>query len=141
MSDTIPVVVGLLRRRDGMILLCRRSVYKPYPLEWEFPGGKVEGIETRHEALVRELREELGIEAVVGPLLHQQHADYGDGGRFLVRYYLIEQWEPDPVNRDFHEIRWVMAADIPGMRLLHGNARFVEKLLTLGIEAMANSTQ
>ena len=66
----IHVVAGVIRDVRGRILLARRTVGRDLAGLWEFPGGKVEPGESPEDALVRELREELGIEASVGePLL------------------------------------------------------------------------
>ena len=62
----IHVVAGVLRDARGRILLARRTEGRELAGLWEFPGGKVEPGESPEDALVRELREELGIEAVVG---------------------------------------------------------------------------
>lgn len=59
----IDVVAGILER-DGKILLAQRSPYGDQPGLWEFPGGKVEVGESQPQALIRELREELAIDAV-----------------------------------------------------------------------------
>ena len=59
------VVAGVLER-DGKILICRRRADQPHPLKWEFPGGKLEAGESPEAALIRELREELGIESEAG---------------------------------------------------------------------------
>ena len=62
----IHVVAAVLRDPRGRILLARRTVGRELAGLWEFPGGKVEPGEAPEAALVRELREELGIEAAVG---------------------------------------------------------------------------
>jgi len=62
MLKTLDVVCAILER-DGKILLARRPLHADQPGLWEFAGGKVEAGETQPEALARELREELGIEA------------------------------------------------------------------------------
>lgn len=56
-------VVAAIIERDGKILLAQRPAHADQPGKWEFPGGKVESGETQPAALIRELREELGIEA------------------------------------------------------------------------------
>lgn len=62
----VHVVAGVLRDARGRILLARRTEGRELAGLWEFPGGKVEPGETPEGALVRELREELGIDATVG---------------------------------------------------------------------------
>ena len=62
----IPVVAGVLRDARGRILLARRTAGRELAGLWEFPGGKVEPGETPEAALIRELREELSVEATVG---------------------------------------------------------------------------
>ena len=62
------VVAGIIER-DGEILICQRRRDDSHALKWEFPGGKVERGESPEEALERELREELDIQAKIGPQL------------------------------------------------------------------------
>lgn len=59
-------VVAAIIERDGKILLAQRPAHSDQAGLWEFAGGKVEPDESQRQALVRELREELGIEAAVG---------------------------------------------------------------------------
>ena len=63
---TKQVVAALIVRGDE-ILCCQRTEHQALPLKWEFPGGKIEAGETPPEALRRELEEELGIRAEIGP--------------------------------------------------------------------------
>lgn len=63
MLKTLDVVAAILEK-EGKILLAQRPEHADQPGKWEFAGGKVEAGETQPEALIRELREELGIEAV-----------------------------------------------------------------------------
>ncbi len=63
---TVHVVAGVISDARGRILLARRTEGRDLAGLWEFPGGKVDPGETPEQALVRELREELGIEAQVG---------------------------------------------------------------------------
>ncbi|QNU16480.1 NUDIX domain-containing protein [Thermomonas sp. XSG] len=62
----VHVVAGVLRDARGRVLLARRTEGRDLAGLWEFPGGKVEPGESPEDALVRELREELGVETEVG---------------------------------------------------------------------------
>jgi 8-oxo-dGTP diphosphatase len=128
MNPPIAVVVGVLFRPDGTLLLCQRSAEKNYPLQWEFPGGKVEPGESAVDALVRELREELAIEAVVGSLLHEKTAHYANGGTFAVAYYRIESWSGEIRNQVFADLHWVYPGDLMDYDILAGNREFCERL-------------
>ena len=64
--NQVHVVAGVIRDARGRVLLARRTEGRDLSGLWEFPGGKVELGETPEDALVRELREELGIDATVG---------------------------------------------------------------------------
>lgn len=61
-SKIVDVAAAVLQRPDGSFLLAQRPVGKIWAGYWEFPGGKLEQGESARDALVRELREELGIE-------------------------------------------------------------------------------
>ncbi|HSD15672.1 MAG TPA: Nudix family hydrolase [Thermomonas sp.] len=74
----IHVVAGVIRDARGRILLARRTLGRDLAGLWEFPGGKVEPGESPEDALVRELREELGIEARVGEALVRVPQQYPD---------------------------------------------------------------
>ena len=60
-------VVAALIFQDDKILVCQRTRHQTMPLKWEFPGGKIEEGEQPRDALHRELEEELGIDAKIGP--------------------------------------------------------------------------
>jgi 8-oxo-dGTP diphosphatase len=126
------VAVGIIRK-DGRVLACQRRADVPYPLKWEFPGGKIESGETASAALERELREELNIGARIGPLLHTQEWTYPGvpdrDGSFKIHYYLVSAPDRNPVNNAFNEIRWVTPDELQGMDILEGNREAVNLLV------------
>ncbi|EIX0887024.1 pyrimidine (deoxy)nucleoside triphosphate diphosphatase [Escherichia coli] len=69
-------VVAAIIERDGIILLAQRPAHSDQAGLWEFAGGKVEPDESQRQALVRELREELGIEAAVGEYVASHVPDF-----------------------------------------------------------------
>lgn len=116
-SEPVQVVAGLLRR-DGRVLLChRRSDRTHYPDVWDLPGGHIEGGETAIEAVMRELREELGIicqAAEDQPWLTLTADD------LQLHIYLIDRWRGEPRNvaSDEHdEVRWASADDVARLDL------------------------
>src|SRR5579862_532856 len=71
-------VAAALIIRNSKLLVCQRRRDDSHALEWEFPGGKVEPGESPAQALARELREELGIEATIGKELFRTSHRYGE---------------------------------------------------------------
>ena len=129
------VAVGIILR-DGHVLACQRRRDTVYPLLWEFPGGKLEEGETAPEALERELREELSIQATVGGEFHRQEWVYRDGftnpekdGSFRVFYFLVRSFIGTPVNNAFEQFRWVKPAELLHMDILEGNREAVVRLV------------
>jgi 8-oxo-dGTP diphosphatase len=105
------VAVGvLIRPVDGALLLSTRPEGKAYAGFWEFPGGKIEAGERPEESLVRELREELGIDvraAALEPLTFASHA-YPDF-HLLMPLFLCRQWAGEPKALEHAGLRWVDA--------------------------------
>lgn len=127
------VAVGILIR-NNRTLVCQRKETSRYPLKWEFPGGKLEEGETPADALRRELREELGIEAEVGGLFHTQEWNYDEGPAesghsFRVFYYIVPEHQGSLTNRAFRAIRWVGIRDLSRMDMLDGNREAVGRLI------------
>lgn len=129
------VSVGILIH-ERKVLACQRPATSRYPLKWEFPGGKVEAGETGEQALVRELREELGIDAVIERLFHRQDWVYPENrtadqasGAYSVKYFLVRSFEGTPENHVFEQIRWVTPGELLDMDILEGNRTAVELLI------------
>jgi 8-oxo-dGTP diphosphatase len=76
-SPVIPVVCAVIYDNGGKILLAQRPAHKHLGLLWEFPGGKVERGESPEDALIREIKEELGCDITIGRALSRFQHDYG----------------------------------------------------------------
>jgi 8-oxo-dGTP diphosphatase len=127
----IKVAVGIIIRKNSDILLCQRKPNLPYPLKWEFPGGKVIAGEAMEECLHRELKEELGINAVVGRLYHRQEYVYSDSGTFNLFYYMVTSYSGEIINNVFESYRWVPISELLNYDILEGNKHVIGKLIQI----------
>ena len=114
---------------DGRVLLAQRPEGKSMAGLWEFPGGKVEAGESPEEALIRELKEELGIDtwsSCLAPLTFASHAY--DDFHLLMPLFACRKWEGTPQPREGQTLAWARAnqlrdydmppADIPLIPIL-----------------------
>lgn len=101
----IHVVAGVIEDARGRILLARRTAGRDLAGLWEFPGGKVDPGETPEQALVRELREELGIEATVGEALIRVPQQYPHK-RLMLDVRRIAAWEGTLKGLDGQALAW-----------------------------------
>ena len=105
------VVACALIDADGRVLIAERPAGKSLAGLWEFPGGKLEPGETLETSLVRELREELGIEtqeACLAPLTFASHAY--DDFHLLMPLYVCRRFEGIPIAQEGQRIKWVRPA-------------------------------
>ena len=128
------VVVAAAVARDGRYLAARRTRPADVAGLWEFPGGKVEPDETDEEALVREIREELGVEITIGERIPGEWPLRDD---LVLHLYAATLTGGDPAPLEQHdEIRWVspqefddidwLPSDVEAVAIIaqgHGDAR------------------
>lgn len=121
------VCVGAIAVDDGRLLLVRRG-HGPAAGEWSVPGGRVEPGETLAEAVVREVREETGLEGVCGPLVGWVER-IGPDHHFVILDFAVSVLEPGVprAGGDAAEAAWVPLADVPGLRLVEGLAEFLHE--------------
>ena len=130
--STLVVVAAVVRDGDR-ILACRRGPGKDAAGRWEFPGGKVEAGERPEEALARELREELGVDARIGPLVDRTVTRAAERAIDLACYSAALTGDRPTTSTDHDELRWLLAdelrglnwadADLPAVRILEQEAR------------------
>lgn len=123
----VMVVAGVIER-DGRLLICQRRNKDRHGLKWEFPGGKVEPGEAPREALARELEEELGVKARIGPEIVRYEYRYPRSRPILLIFYRVESYEGTPHNRVFERICWEEAAKLHEYDFLDGDADFIRRL-------------
>lgn len=111
-APVILVVAVAMVDHDGRVLLAQRPAGKKMAGLWEFPGGKVETGERPETALVRELKEELGIDTSASCLAPLTFASHGyDDFHLLMPLYVCRVWQGFPVAQEGQQLAWVKPAD------------------------------
>ncbi len=125
------VVVGAAILHDGRLLAARRCPPSKLAGGWELPGGKVEAGETDRDALVREIREELGVEVALGDRVH---GEWACGPTMVLRVYIavVVDGMPEPLQ-EHDQLRWLtvdelfdvawLPADLPAVQAVHSHAK------------------
>lgn len=121
-------VVAAVIERGGRILIGQRRNIGHHPLKWEFPGGKAEPGETPEQATIRELAEELAIRARVDREIMRYQFQYPGRPPILLIFYRIVDFEGEPENRDFEQIRWEVPERFSDYDFLEGDAEFIRSL-------------
>jgi 8-oxo-dGTP diphosphatase len=107
------VVACALVDADGRVLVAQRPPGKAMAGLWEFPGGKLVADETPEAALIRELREELGIDTEASCLAPLTFASHGyDGFHLLMPLYVCRVWRGQPQAREGQVLRWLRPRDL-----------------------------
>jgi 8-oxo-dGTP diphosphatase len=107
------VVAAALVDSDGRVLIAQRPEGRSMAGLWEFPGGKIEADERPEDALIRELREELGIavkEACLAPFTFASHTY--SAFHLLMPLYVCRRWEGTPSPRHHAALKWVRPKDM-----------------------------
>lgn len=130
MAKTRPplLVSAAIIIKNGKVLLGQRRKGDRHPYKWEFPGGKVEHGESPRQALIRELQEELQIDAKIGEELARYEHDYPSGSRVHLLFFVVKEYKGEPEARVFEQISWVDVATLPGIDFLEGDIDFVKRL-------------
>jgi 8-oxo-dGTP diphosphatase len=129
---TLIVAACALIDVDGRVLIGERPAGKALAGLWEFPGGKVEAGETPEDCLIRELREELGIEvaqACLAPFVFASHAY--DDLHLLMPLYLCRRWEGFVQAKEHAALAWVRPAEMEAYPMPPADAPLVAWLRDL----------
>jgi len=120
-------VVAAVIERNGRVLICQRKGGR-HAHKWEFPGGKVERGESPTDALKRELREELAMDAKIGERIDRIQVQYGNGPLISLEFYHVTEFSGEPVNLQFEQMVWAERRRLPEYDFLDGDIAFVHKL-------------
>lgn len=121
------LVTAAIILNDGKILIARRKANVPYPLLWEFPGGKVEKNEDPKECVVRELKEELDIVIEVESVFDVVYYRYPEKPVLVIAYRC--RWTGGAVrDLDVAEHRWVLPEQLAAFDFLLADLPLIERL-------------
>jgi mutator protein MutT len=123
----VTTVVAALIEREGRLLIAQRRPDGQHPLKWEFPGGKVEPEEAPEAALARELEEELKIQARIGREITRYEYQYSGRPPILLIFYRVVDFEGEPCNLVFEQIRWESPQRLGEYDFLEGDADFIRR--------------
>ena len=115
---------------NGKLLITQRHANSHLGGLWEFPGGKREAGETFEQCLVRELREELGIEVEVGELFEEIAHVYPEKSVRL-KFFICKILSGEPQPLDCAAVKWVIKAELATFDFPAADARLLEKLREL----------
>ena len=124
----IPVAVGIARDTMGRFLVSQRPSCKAHPGKWEFPGGKLEPGESVFKALVREFREELGLEIILAEPEFVVRYRYPDRSVELNIWQVIN-CRGKATGREGQIVCWVAPRELAGLDFLDGNQAIVERII------------
>ncbi len=136
----VEVAAAVLQRPDGSILLAQRPVDKIWAGYWEFPGGKLEHGETTHQALVRELKEELGIEVTVAYPWITRVFNYPHG-TVRLSFFRVTEWRGELHPHEGQQFAWQVAPEVNVSPVLPANVPVLRALELPPLYAISNASE
>ena len=122
-------VVAALIQSDGKLLVCQRRRTDSFGLMWEFPGGKTKPGESLTQALERELQEELGVKARIGPEVYRIHHQYAELSEPIELIFFAASFEGDQVRcLAFEQITWREPSTLHELNFLPADHELIQKL-------------
>lgn len=134
------VSAAVLQRPDGSFLLAQRPDDKIWAGFWEFPGGKVEAGESALDALVRELREELGIDIVVAYPWITRTFTYPHA-TVRLQFFRVIQWTGELYPHEGQQFSWQRSGEVTVAPLLPANAPILRALELPPLYAISNAVE
>ena len=125
-QKSILVTAGIVMDRDR-ILICQRHHSDAYGMQWEFPGGKVNGGEDLKASLRRELVEELAIEAEIGEEVFRVRHAYPDRNVEVV-FFAVRSFRGKIRNQVFEAVAWVERARLIEFDFLEADRELVRRI-------------
>lgn len=128
MSKQVHVAVGVIENSAQQILLAKRHEHLHQGGKWEFPGGKVESAETTAQALIRELKEEVGLDVLNTTPMMEIHHDYGDK-KVILDIHWVKDFSGTAQGLEGQAVQWVAKQDLVNFEFPAANKTIVDKIL------------
>jgi len=123
----IEVACAIVQRQDGRILLAQRSAKMKHPLQWEFPGGKLEAGESAWQALTRELQEELELQVIEKKRL--KSVTWNNGEVQILLHPIVCQLEGAlPTLKEHRDCCWLHPEQMNELPLLQADREIIKQL-------------
>ncbi len=139
MADITHVAVAIIQKENQAFLLASRPEGKPWAGWWEFPGGKIEAGEMPHDALVRELQEELGILPIEYQTWLEKRFDYPEthdspAKTVHLHFYFVTKWQGEMFAKEGQTFSWQMPGQVTVKPILPANLPIMDALAALANE-------
>ncbi|MDC9588105.1 8-oxo-dGTP diphosphatase MutT [Xenorhabdus sp. XENO-10] len=105
------IAAGIIKNSNDEIFITQRSADSHMGGFWEFPGGKLEQGETSEQALIRELKEEVGITVTHCELIDTITHDFPDRS-IILDFFLVDEWKDEPFGKEGQPSRWVLQSEL-----------------------------
>lgn len=122
-------VVAALVWEQNRFMICQRPANKTRAFEWEFVGGKVEKGETLEQALIRECREEIGVEISVGSIYAEVDHVYPDITIHLTLFNAFLSQGEEPKKLEHNDIRFILPSEINQFEFCPADKDILQKII------------
>ena len=129
MTEIVHVAVGVIKQ-ENKFFLTKRLADVHQGGKWEFPGGKVEVDETVHQALYRELKEEVAIDILTCTPLMQINHDYGDK-KVLLDVFVVDNFTGQAKALEGQQEGWFTLVEFSTLNFPAANQAIIDKLQQL----------
>ena len=122
------ISIAIVQNEHKKLLISRRQKGQHLAGKWEFPGGKVEQNEALEVAMLRELKEEVGLTATKYSLFDSLNFQYDDVDLSL-HFYLVTEYEGQATSLEGQQIKWITATELTQYDFPKANLTVINKLL------------
>lgn len=126
----IDVVAAIIRNEEGKILIAQRNLNKSQGGLWEFPGGKIEPNESKEDAIIREIKEELNMDIIYESYFDEKIYEYSDKTIKLIALNCLMVSDNYEVL-EHENVLWVDMKELTNYKFAPADIYFVDKLLNI----------